>query len=70
MDNSSKIRLMIDETCDPADILATLGDGIKTLTSFIGGDDKEDDKSLKFMMQLMANGVSEVAVRMKNRARV
>ncbi|MBI9112235.1 hypothetical protein [Maridesulfovibrio ferrireducens] len=70
MDNSSNIKLMIEEACDPAEILATLGDGMTTLTSFIGGENKKETESLKFMMNLMAKGVTEVAVRMKNRARL
>ena len=62
---SSKIQLMIEESCDPAEILATLGEGIKTLIGYIGADDKKETESLKFLMNLMAGGITEVAARMR-----
>ena len=63
MDN--QIQIIIDDTCCPASVLETLGQGIRVLSKY-NPSDETDQKTIKWLEGLLASGIPMVADMIRN----
>lgn len=60
-----QVQLIIDESCNPAEVLNALGERIKILTSLISSNENETE-TLKWVVSLLAGGVTNIADKMRS----